>query len=153
MDRPLPAGQTPEGEIYRTVTPDVFSTLGIRIQRGRALEAADGRANPVVVVNAALARKYYHGEDALGKKIYLGAPENRVIDNATIVGISDDTRDAGMAADPLPIVYISKANNPWASNFSFVVRTDQNAAALAAPVRAAMKDVDPKATLRSVQTM
>src|SRR6185503_10481578 len=121
MDRPLPAGQTPEGEIYRNVTPEIFSTLGIRIQRGRALEPGDGRANPVVVVNAALVRKYYPGEDALGKKIYLGAPENRVIDNATIVGISDDTRDAGMAADPIPIVYLSIENNRWSTNFSFVI--------------------------------
>src|SRR6185503_17265291 len=136
MDRPLPAGQTPEGEIYRTVTPDVFSTLGIRIQRGRALEAADGRANPVVVVNAALARKYYHGEDALGKKIYLGAPENRIIDNATIIGISDDTRDAGMASDPLPIVYVSNNYARWQTNYAFVIRGEQKASALMAPVRA-----------------
>ena len=153
MDRPLPAGQTPQGEIYRIVTPDIFSTLGIRIQRGRSLEPTDGPANPVVVVNAALARKYYPDEDALGKKIYLGAPENRIIDNATIVGISDDTRDGGMAADPLPIVYLSRAYAPWATNLAFVIRADGHAESLAAPIRAAIKEIDPRATIRSVQTM
>jgi hypothetical protein len=153
MDRPLPAGETPQGEIYRLVSPDVFSTLGLRIQRGRALQATDGPGNVVVVVNAALARKYYNGEDPIGKKIYLGAPDNRVIDNATIVGISDDTRDGGMAADPLPIVYISRAYAPYVSNFSWVVRTDGNPAALAAPVRAALKELNPTASVRAVRTM
>jgi putative ABC transport system permease protein len=153
MDRPLPAGETPQGEIYRLVSPDVFSTLGLRIQRGRALQATDGPGNVVVVVNAALARKYYNGEDPIGKKIYLGAPDNRVIDNATIVGISDDTRDGGMAADPLPIVYISRAYAPYVSNFSWVVRTDGNPAALVAPVRAALKELNPTASVRAVRTM
>src|ERR1041385_691820 len=108
----------PDGEIYRVVSPDIFSTLGIRIQRGRALDATDRKPNVVVVVNAALARKYYPNEDALGKKIYLGTPDNRIIDDATIVGISDDTRDGGMANDPLPIVYVSTAYAPWQTNLS-----------------------------------
>jgi predicted permease len=153
MDRALPPGQTPQGEVYRVVTPDIFSTLGIRIQRGRGLEPTDRPPNAVVVVNAALARKYYPGEDALGKKIYLGAPDNRVIDNATIVGISDDTRDAGMASDPLPIVYISNAYTRWQTNYAFAVRAENHAAALVGPVRATLKEFDTKATIRSVRTM
>jgi putative ABC transport system permease protein len=152
MDRTLPPGATPQGEVYRVVTPEIFSTLGIRIQRGRALEPTDGRANPVVVVNAALARKYYPDEDALGKKIYLGAPDNRIIDNATIVGISDDTRDGGMAADPLPIVYLSTAYG-WATNFAVVINTTGEAAALAGPVRAAVREIDPRAPIRALRTM
>jgi predicted permease len=153
MDRQLPPGETPQGEIYRVVTPEIFSTLGIRIQRGRALDASDNRGNPVVVVNAALARKYYPNEEPLGKKIYLGAPENRIIDNATIIGISDDTRDGGMASDPLPIVYVGNVYAPWATNFAFVIRTDGNAEALAAPTRAAIKEINPKVIITSMRTM
>ena len=153
MDRQLPPGETPQGEIYRVVTPEIFSTLGIRIQRGRALDASDHRGNPVVVINSALARKYYPNEDPLGKKIYLGAPENRVIDNATIVGISDDTRDAGMATDPLPIVYVGRVYTPWATSFAFVIRTDGNAEALAAPARAVLKEINPKVIITSMRTM
>jgi putative ABC transport system permease protein len=152
MDKSLPPGETPQGEIYRNVTPEIFAALGLRIQRGRALEPTDGRANPVVVVNAALVKKYYPGEDPLGKKVYLGAPDNRVIDNATIVGVSDDTRDGGMASDPLPIVYMSTANG-WNRNSDVVVRTEGNAAALAGPVRAAIREIDPKASVRAVRTM
>jgi putative ABC transport system permease protein len=152
MDKTLPAGETPQGEVYRLVTPGIFSALGIRIQRGRPLERTDGRASPAVVVNAALARKYYPGEDALGKKIYLGTPNNRVIDNATIVGISDDTRDAGMASDPLPIVYMSTAHY-WPGTMDFAIRTDGNAEALAAPARAALREVDSNVGVRAVRTM
>jgi predicted permease len=152
MDRPLPAGRTPDGEVYRIVSPEIFSTLGLRIQRGRPFDRTDSRANPVVIVNAALAQKHYPGEDALGKKIYLGAPDNRVIDNATIIGIADDTRDAGMAADPLPIVYISTADQ-WFTNFDIVIRAERSAGALAGPVRAIIREVNPQATVRAVQTM
>src|SRR6185436_15409142 len=115
----------PQGTAYRVVTTEIFSTLGIRIQRGRGLDRSDVAANPVVVVNAALARKYYPDEDPVGKKIYLGAPDNRVIDNATIVGISDDTRDGGMATDPLPIVYVSTANVRGGA-MAFAVRAERD---------------------------
>lgn len=153
MDRALPPGETPQGEIYRIVTPEIFSTLGLRLQRGRVLDRDDGPALRAVVVNAALVHKYYPGEEALGKKIYLGAPDNRVIDDATIVGIVDDTHDAGMAQQPLPIVYLPWATTPWASNFAVAVRVDGDAEALAPAVRAAVKELYPAAPIRAMRTM
>jgi ABC-type antimicrobial peptide transport system permease subunit len=75
-----------------------------------------------------------------------------VIDNATIVGISDDTRDAGMASDPLPIVYMSTAHY-WPGTMDFAIRTDGSAEALVAPARAALRDLNPRAGVRGVRTM
>jgi putative ABC transport system permease protein len=153
MDRQLPPGETPQGAIYRLVTPEIFSTLGMRIQRGRALDRNDGPNVRAVVVNEALARTHYQGEDALGKKIYLGAPNNRVIDDATIVGIAADTRDGGMARDAIPTVYLSTTNVRWGTNFAFAIRTDGDPMALAPAVRAAVKSVNTNAPIRAMQTM
>ena len=153
LDRQLPPGETPQGEAYRIVTPEIFSTLGLRIQRGRPLDPNDGPNVRAVVVNEALVRKYYRGEDPLGKKVYLGAPDNRVIDDATIVGIAADTRDAGMAVDPLPIVYLSRKNVPFGSTFAFALRVNGDPAGMAASVRATLKDINPNAPIRAMQTM
>src|SRR6185312_816847 len=51
------------------------------------------------------------------------------------------------------IVYVSNTYARWQTNYAFVIRGEQKASALMAPVRAAVKDVDPKATIRSLRTM
>jgi putative ABC transport system permease protein len=153
IDQPVPAGKTPDGEIYRIVTPDIFTSLGLRIQQGRALETTDGPNVRSVVVNQALAAKYYPGEDAIGKKIYLGAPDNRVIDDATIVGIAQDTYDAGAALPALPIVYVPYTMVPRANSFAFVVRAEDDPRSLIASARAAIQSVDANAAIRDLRTM
>src|SRR5207302_9910995 len=76
LDRPLPASQTPPAEAYRVITPDYFVTVGVPLLRGRLLTDEDRRDHtPSVVVNDALARKYWPGETPIGKALYLAGPE------------------------------------------------------------------------------
>src|SRR5205085_703960 len=153
IDRPLPPGVNPTGEAYRVITPDYFATVGISLRKGRALASTDTRAAPVVVINEALARKYYRDEEPLGKPIYLGAPDNRLVQQAQIVGIVSDTRDAGLGSDPLPTTYVPLAVMPTWPAFSFVVRTHQDPSAVIASARSAMRELDPTLPVRNVQTM
>ena len=153
LDRPLPAGTKPTGEAYRVVTPEFFATMGIALRRGRLLQSTDRRDAPVVVVNEALARKYYPGEDPLGKPIYLGAPDNRLFPQGTIVGVVADTRDAGLGSDPLPTVYIPLAVMPTQNAFWFVVRTTQSPTAAISRARAIIRELDARLPIRNVQTM
>jgi hypothetical protein len=69
-DRPTPPNETPPAEAYRVITPDYFSTVGIRLVRGR-FPTSDDRADraSAVVVNEALAKKYWPTEDPIGKQI------------------------------------------------------------------------------------
>src|SRR5205085_6720025 len=150
---PLPPGVNPTGEAYRVITPDYFATVGISLRKGRALASTDTRAAPVVVINEALARKYYRDEEPLGKPIYLGAPDNRLVQQAQIVGIVSDTRDAGLGSDPLPTIYVPLAVMPTWPAFSFVVRTHQDPSAVIASARSAMRELDPTLPVRNVQTM
>ena len=153
IDRPFPAGTNPTGEAYRVVTPGYFETMGISLRGGRGIEATDTRDAPVVVVNEALVRKYYRGEDPLGKPIYLGAPDNRLFREAPIVGVVSDTRDAGLGSDPLPTVYIPLAVMSGWPSFSYVLRTQQEPGAIIAAARGAMRELDPTLPVRNVESM
>jgi predicted permease len=154
IDRPLPPDRTPPGEAYRVVTPDYFTTAGVPLLRGRALTDDDraGRQSSVVI-NDALARKYWPGESPLGKEIYLGAPDNRIVDHATIVGVVGDTRDAGLGADPLPIVYIPLGLVPKWPFFSYMIRTTGEPEAIARAARDVMRSLDPSLAIRNVRSM
>ena len=71
----------PTGEAYRVVTPDYFATVGIPTEaRAVARARAIARKRRRIVVNEALVKKYYPGENPLGKPVYLGAPDNRLFD-------------------------------------------------------------------------
>jgi predicted permease len=153
LDRPLPAGVTPPAEAYRVVTPEFFATVGVRVERGRALTAGDRRERPAVVINAALAKKYYAGEEPVGKEVYLGAPDNRLFDRGTIVGVVSDTRDAGLASDPIPTVYIPLAVMPTWPAFSYVVRTAGDPTAVAGAARDAIRGLDATLPVRNVRTL
>ncbi|HUF26126.1 MAG TPA: ABC transporter permease [Gemmatimonadaceae bacterium] len=153
LDRPLPAGVTPPGEAYRVVTPEYFETIGLPLRRGRLLGTEDRRERPGVVINEALARKHYAGEEPVGREIYLGAPDNRLFERATIVGVVGDTRDAGLGSDPLPTVYIPLAVMPWWRFSSYVIRTAGPAVEVAAAARAVIREADPGLAIRNVRTL
>jgi len=152
IDRPLPDNVQPDGEPYRVVSPDFFAVTGIPLKRGRLFTTADRRESPAIIVNEALVKKYYPREDPLGKPVYLGASDNRLFHDAPIVGVVADTHDAGLAADPLPTVYIPLAVMPSWPFFSVMLRTNGDPARFAEPVRAAVRDVAPTTPISDMKT-
>jgi putative ABC transport system permease protein len=153
IDRPLPDNVQPTGEPYRVVSLDYFSTVGIALRSGRLLGDQDTRDTPAIVVNQALVKKYYPGENPLGKPVYLGAPDNRLFQSAPIVGVVADTRDIGLGSDPLPTVYIPNAVMPQWPFFSFVVRAAGNPTSLMPSIRAIVHELDATVPVRNVQTL
>jgi putative ABC transport system permease protein len=81
-----------------------FHTMGISVVRGREFTAQDGeRGNKVVVINESLARRYWPGEDPLGKQLRIGESSNPL---SEIVGIVKDSVDFGsMREEPPPMLY------------------------------------------------
>jgi predicted permease len=153
IDRPLPDNVQPTGEPYRVVTPEYFATVGIKLVSGRLPDQRDRLEAPAIVVNEALVKKYYSGENPLGKPVYLGAPDNRLFNSAPIVGVVADTRDAGLGSDPLPTVYVPLAVIPKWPFFSFVVRTTGDPAAVMPDVRRIIRDLDPSVPVRGVRAL
>lgn len=152
IDRPLPDNVQPTGEAYRVVTSDFFATTGIALRAGRLPNENDRKDSPAIVVNEALVKKYYPNEDPLGKPVYLGAPDNRLVDHAPIVGVVGDTRDAGLGLDPLPTVYIPYAVFPAGFSYTYVLRTSVEPTSVMNAARDVVHALDATLPIRRIQT-
>jgi predicted permease len=139
---------------YRIVTPDFFRVTGQRLVEGRLLESGDGDRPDgprVAVVNQALARRDFPGTSAVGRRYYLEDDSTL----ATIVGVVSDIRNFGPYEAPRPEVYHSfrQRSEGWWS-FPLMVRTRAGGpAALAGPVTAAIRGIDPEAAVTAVRPM
>jgi hypothetical protein len=104
----------------RLISPGYLRTLRIALRRGRDFTAADALDRPaVVLISEAMARRFWPGEDPLGKRLILGlAP--RV--SQEVVGAVADVREDGLrVAAPVATVYQPMAQRPWPAT-TFVVR-------------------------------
>jgi len=154
VDRPTPPNETPPAEAYRVVSPDYFATVGIGLVRGR-FPTPDDRVDhaPAVVVNEALAKKYWPTEDPIGKQVMLGAPGNYLNPASPIVGIVGDTPDAGLDNPPIPIVFMPMRMAPWWPLFTYVIRTSGAPEAVTPVVRRELRSAFPTVAIRNVRTM
>jgi predicted permease len=133
------------------VWPTYFSTLGIAVRRGRAFAMTDdAHATPVVVVNEALVRRYFNGEDPVGRVIKIGLM-GRPIDRL-IIGVVADTRHARLDADPEPGVFIPWAQMPLAS-LTFIMRTSVDPGTLVPIVTKTLFEVDPRVGIARTATL
>ena len=152
--RPWPAGTTPPGLPYRIVTPGYFKTMQIPVIRGRLLTDADGAGGtPSVVISESVARRFWGSEDPIGAEIYMGAPDNKLFERATIVGIVKDVKLAGLGNPLTDAVYGLNTLMPWWRNFVFTVRTAGDPTALAPSARQLVRSTDPQLAITNLQAM
>ena len=151
VDSPMPVRVHP-----RLVSPGYFSTMGIPVMRGRAFTDHDDESSPqVVVVNQAAVRQYWPGEDPIGQRISIGAPNQW----REIVGIVGDTRHEGLDADSDPAAYLPQHQQfeslgaGFERSMTIVVRTDAEAAAMTAAIRGAVASLDPLLPIGLVRAM
>jgi putative ABC transport system permease protein len=150
--RSLRTGLYPHGSIsIERVTPDYFRTMGIRLVRGRLIEARDTAGSlPVTVVSETFVKKLFPNEDALGRRITVDMTS--YFPKLTIVGIVSDNRMYGLDRDYYPLVYWSMAQFPN-MNAWLVVRSHGSAQAPAQALRDAVARVDGDLAITNVATM
>lgn len=150
-----PVGQkepTPDEEI-RTITPDYFRVLKTPLLRGRFFTEADNTDAPgAAIINEALAKKYWPGEDALGKRITFSDPRKPDVKWVTIVGIVRSIRHRGLDADPAPEYYVPLAQNPE-RDMVLAVRSAQDPRSLASAMRREIQSIDPDQPLANIRTL
>jgi putative ABC transport system permease protein len=131
------------------VTPEYFDLLGIPVLRGRLFNDGDDENAPLVaVINQAMARTYWRGEDPLGKRLMLGRgrpgvgldPRNTWI---TIVGVIADVRTESLANASIPQIYLSLYQHT-PKELAIFLRGDLNAGAIPEEVRATVQSVNPE---------
>ncbi len=146
---------------YRAVFPGYFRTMRIPILRGRDVSDADNIRTPgVVVINDYLARRYWPGEDAIGKRITFDDPAKKP-SWLTVVGVTKNTAISNWTSPPQEEVFLSYLQNrdyldaptPPFAYLTLVVRTSGDPAALAPAIRAAIHSLDQNIPLSEIQTM
>ena len=105
---------------FRIVSSDYFSTMGIGVREGRVFDQGDRLDGElVVVINQALADKYFPGESPLDRQLETGFGSSE-----RIIGIVDNAAEAALTDEPAPARYMLFAQLPYvAEGQTFVMRT------------------------------
>ena len=144
--RPEPSAGRRTTEL-RYVTPGYFRAMGIELRGGREFSGMDSAEAPhVVIVNEALARRYFPGEDPVGKEL----------DRGTIAGVIADVRNVALDREAVPEIYYPVAQNVAMTSdlgMSLIVRTERPPESLIRAVRSAVLEVNPKLAIFNVRTM
>ncbi|MCI0567423.1 MAG: ABC transporter permease [Acidobacteria bacterium] len=151
--RPAKPGMTAPLASVLFVSPDYFRALGVPILRGRNFTASDREGAPLVVmINETLARRYFPGQDPVGKRMKVGGPERPTAPWMEIVGVVGDVKFSGLQADPEPSYYEPYLQVPWSGTY-LVVRSPSDPRRLARAVRQAVASLDPNLAVAEVHTM
>ena len=155
---PVPPGAVHPRADWQVVTPGYFDAIGMRLRRGRLLTSFDrGDTRGVVVINRAMAERYWPGTDALGHRFKLGGGAKP--DTVTVVGIVDDVRQGGLAVTPEPEMYFAQSQfRFWGGGgmeraMSLVVATAADPMQLVPAVRRAVHQAAPSVALGPMRTM
>ncbi len=135
---------------FNIVGPGYFTTLGIPLTQGRDFADTDADGTPmVIVVNQAMARRYWPNQNPIGRRI--------TTDNKTwysIVGIAGDVRQMGLRADSEPEVYMSYLQDPFQWPYlSLLVRASSNPVKLFPSIEQAVWSVDKDQPLSNPITL
>ncbi|HEY3040201.1 MAG TPA: ABC transporter permease [Pyrinomonadaceae bacterium] len=152
IDGPQPPPNVATNAIHRQVSADYFQTLGVPLREGRYFDNRDDQnAQPVVIVNETMARKYWPSESALGKRIKFG--EGPWI---TIVGVVTDVREMGVdqpVKGEMYLPYRQMTTFPAYKPRDLVIRASGNPLELVAAVRREVHVVDFDQPVSNIATL
>ena len=146
----MPEGQHTIGTQSEIVGDDYFETLGIPILRGRTFDQHDTKdSRKVVIINQAMADKYWPGQDAIGKHIEIQGTKTY---SAEVVGIARTAKYRRIGERPLPFMY--EPLNQTDETFMYLfIATKADAGSFVSAARNAVRDVDPLQPIYDIHTM
>jgi len=143
----------------RIVTPEYFAVMGISLRRGRLFAAGDVQGGgPVAVIDDAMARVFWPGEDPIGKRIRNWNAGSQADDPeypwTTVVGVVGSVHDDNLEAKPRVELYRPVAQPSWLPPaMTFVMRSAGDPLALAAAARGAVRGLDPDQPIAGLRTL
>jgi len=151
--------QTPDSpaqnvDYWNVVGTDYFKTMKIKVLEGRGFEPQDDSdtAMKAVVVNQALAKRFWKGSP-LGRRVNPGFGDPKVW--CTIVGVVEDTKNAGMDKPAGPELYLQvrQVADFLGGNMNYVVRTSTDSLAIESSIRNVVREMDPSLPVYNLKTM
>ena len=143
---------------YKRVTGSYFRTLEIRLLRGRTFTDRDTRGGaPVIVINEEMARRYFKGEDPLGKRILIqeilyGQPGLGPEIPWEVVGIVGDEQTGSLIDTKSPGVYVTFDQSPT-NDLNMVLRASLDPRMLTSAIHAAVHAVDKDQAIADLETL
>ncbi|HEX8853706.1 MAG TPA: ABC transporter permease, partial [Pyrinomonadaceae bacterium] len=145
-----PAGQSPSTDV-RVTDENFFRVMRIPLVRGRTYDSRESaEARRVVVVNEALARKYFPGEDPIGKRLVVTMSDEP--QPTEIIGVVGDVKLNNLTAEVRPTVYWPHPELAY-SSMTIVARTTTDPASVTAAARREIMSIDPDQPISDVRTM
>ena len=159
--QPVPPGKRAPGAGINCVTPDYFTTLRMKILRGRAFTDADTSSSPrVAIVSETMAEHLWPHQDALGRRFNMGGaagpskPESQsgLGPWLTVVGVVRDAKVQGLVDAPGNFFYVPLTQD-YKSTHVLQLRTAVPPRTLIVPVEALVRELDPNLPVYDVMTM
>jgi predicted permease len=150
----VPEGRTydekhPINFTFNIVTPGFFQAMGIPLLRGRDFNHQDRSGAPLAaIVNEALVREYWPGHDGLGMTIDVGGQSGQA---TQVVGVVSDSKYRLVTEPIIPTMYLPMEQH-YEGRMTMMVRSGQPSS-LAAPVRTAVRSIDPMIPVTGMRTM
>ncbi len=138
---------------YTIASPGYFAAVGTPILRGRGfLESDTADSDQVAVVSDAMAKKYWPGQDPIGKQVGPRSPKYPV---ATIVGVAADVKRLSLRELPPPELYMPYTQKVWPSllTMDIVVRTKQDPVSVSDSARSAIHNIDSDLPLANIKPL
>lgn len=130
---------------FRFVSPNFFTVLGVSLPKGRTFAEVD-RGQRVVILSENAARAMWPHDDPIGKRVHVGSDSLW-----TVVGVAANVRTTGIEHEASLTAYLPYWERGYAP--TVLVRTNGDPAALAAPVRAALRQLGPSVPISRVRTI
>ncbi|HEV8203971.1 MAG TPA: ABC transporter permease [Pyrinomonadaceae bacterium] len=143
--------------LHRQVSADYLKTMNIPLRQGRYFDSHDNaQSMPVAIINETMARQYWPGENALGRRFKLGDPEDTEVPWTQIVGIVADIREMGLdepVKAEMYLPYQQITHNLWFIPRDLAIRTTGDTSNLVGAVRQIIREVDPDQPISNVATL
>ena len=150
--RTLSRGEQPPGIGWQFTLPGYFRTMGIPILQGRDFSEEDiSRSQHVTIINEALAREVFPGENPIGKRVTYGVPGPQT-DWHEIIGIVGDAHHQSLDEMPRPRGYDLLGQSSGLS-MSLIIRASGDPATLAGAARQKVQELEPGAPVYMMETM
>ena len=146
---PWAANEAPLVE-YRWIYGEYLKTLGVPLLKGRLLDGRDGDGSRAVLVNDAMAQKYWPGQDPIGRRFGPGTDRAQWFD---VVGVIGDIRSLGLGRNVPYEFYRTLEQEPFGAMTVVIRARSENPASVMPTVRQIVKSIDPALPVANVQTL
>ncbi len=126
--------------LYNRISPGYFQAMSTGLMQGRDFNEHDDENSPAVaIINETFARRFWPGEDPIGKRFTLGSRESRKME---VIGVAQDGKYGGLSEEPKPFVYRPLIQS-YTGATNVIVRGEVEPQQLLAAVRDQVQELDP----------